>query len=122
MEFDPVLLSRLQFSFLISFHIIFPAFTIGLAAWLTTLEGVRLLTGDHLYRRISAALLCRADRAAIRLAREGSYHHVVSYGFTTGHVDYMKTHPIIPDRTSIVGRVALLDKSVHIADIQSEPS
>src|SRR5262245_14014530 len=32
----------------------------------------------------SAALLCRADRAAIRLAREGSYHHVVSYGFTTG--------------------------------------
>jgi len=69
----------------------------------------------------SAALLCRADRAAIRLAREGSYHHVVSYGFTTGHVDYMKAHPIIPDRTSIVGRVALLGKSVHIADIQSEP-
>jgi cytochrome d ubiquinol oxidase subunit I len=52
MEFDPVLLSRLQFAFVISFHIIFPAFTIGLAAWLTTLEGVRLLTGDHLYRRI----------------------------------------------------------------------
>jgi signal transduction histidine kinase len=69
----------------------------------------------------SAALLCRADRAAIRLAREGSYHHVVSYGFTTGHVDYMKAHPIIPDRTSIVGRVALFGKSVHIADIQSEP-
>ena len=52
MEFDPVLLSRLQFAFVISFHIIFPAFTIGLAAWLTTLEGVRLLTGDPLYRRI----------------------------------------------------------------------
>jgi cytochrome d ubiquinol oxidase subunit I len=51
-EFDQVLLSRLQFAFLISFHIIFPAFTIGLAAWLTTLEGVRLVTGDHLYRRI----------------------------------------------------------------------
>ena len=31
----------------------------------------------------SAALLCRADRAAIRLAREGAYHHVVSYGFMT---------------------------------------
>lgn len=52
MELDPVLLSRLQFAFVISFHIIFPAFTIGLAAWLTTLEGVRLLTGNHLYRRI----------------------------------------------------------------------
>jgi cytochrome d ubiquinol oxidase subunit I len=52
MELDPLLLSRLQFAFLISFHIIFPAFTIGLAAWLATLEGVRLLTGDRLYRRI----------------------------------------------------------------------
>src|SRR5260370_23236025 len=52
MELDPVLLSRVQFAFVISFHIIFPAFTIGLAAWLATLEGVRLLTGNHLYRRI----------------------------------------------------------------------
>jgi cytochrome bd ubiquinol oxidase subunit I len=52
MELDPVLLSRLQFAFVISFHIIFPAFTIGLAAWLATLEGVRLLTGNHIYRRI----------------------------------------------------------------------
>ena len=52
MEFDPVFLSRVQFAFVISFHIIFPAFTIGLAAWLATLEGVRVLTGNQLYRRI----------------------------------------------------------------------
>ena len=52
MELDPVLLSRVQFAFVISFHIIFPAFTIGLAAWLATLEGVRLWTGNQLYRRI----------------------------------------------------------------------
>src|SRR5258707_14398604 len=52
MELDPVLLSRVQFAFVISFHIIFPAFTIGLAAWLATLEGVRLLSGNELYRRI----------------------------------------------------------------------
>jgi cytochrome d ubiquinol oxidase subunit I len=52
MELDPAFLSRVQFAFVISFHIIFPAFTIGLAAWLTTVEGMRLLTGDHLYRRI----------------------------------------------------------------------
>jgi cytochrome d ubiquinol oxidase subunit I len=32
MDFDPVLLARLQFGFTISFHIIFPSFTIGLAA------------------------------------------------------------------------------------------
>ena len=39
MELDPVFLSRLQFAFVISFHIIFPTFTIGLAAWLATLRG-----------------------------------------------------------------------------------
>ena len=49
---DPVFLSRIQFGFLISFHIIFPAFTIGLAAWLATLEGMGLATGNPVYRRV----------------------------------------------------------------------
>jgi cytochrome d ubiquinol oxidase subunit I len=35
MEITALLLSRLQFAFTVSFHIIFPSFTIGLAAWLT---------------------------------------------------------------------------------------
>ncbi len=52
MELDPVLLSRIQFAFVISFHIIFPSFTIGLAAWLATIEGVRLATGNTVYRRV----------------------------------------------------------------------
>jgi hypothetical protein len=52
MELDPGFLSRLQFAFVISFHIIFPAFTIGLAAWLATIEGVRFATGNLVYRRV----------------------------------------------------------------------
>jgi cytochrome d ubiquinol oxidase subunit I len=52
MDFDPAFLSRLQFAFVVSFHIIFPAFTIGLAAWLATIEGARLVTGNALYRRV----------------------------------------------------------------------
>jgi cytochrome bd ubiquinol oxidase subunit I len=52
MELDPVILSRIQFAFVISFHIIFPAFTIGLAAWLATIEGTRLATGNPIYRRV----------------------------------------------------------------------
>jgi cytochrome bd ubiquinol oxidase subunit I len=52
MELDPVFLSRVQFAFVISFHIIFPSFTIGLAAWLATIEGVRLATGNPVYRRV----------------------------------------------------------------------
>ena len=35
---DPVLLARIQFAFTISFHILFPAFTIGLASWLAVVE------------------------------------------------------------------------------------
>jgi cytochrome d ubiquinol oxidase subunit I len=52
MQLDPVILSRIQFAFVVSFHIIFPAFTIGLAAWLATIEGTRLATGNPVYRRV----------------------------------------------------------------------
>jgi cytochrome d ubiquinol oxidase subunit I len=47
MDLDPVLLARLQFAFSIAFHILFPAFTIGLAAWLVVLEGVWLAGSDR---------------------------------------------------------------------------
>ena len=50
MDALPLLLSRLQFAFTISFHIIFPSFTIGLAAWLTVLEALHLATGRPAYR------------------------------------------------------------------------
>jgi cytochrome d ubiquinol oxidase subunit I len=50
MNATALLLSRIQFAFTISFHIIFPAFTIGLAAWLTVLEGLYLTTGRAAYR------------------------------------------------------------------------
>ena len=52
MELDPVLLSRIQFAFVISFHIIFPAFTIGLAAWLAVLEAAHLNSGRAIFRRV----------------------------------------------------------------------
>ena len=52
MEFDPVILSRIQFAFVVSFHIIFPAFTIGLAAWLATIEGMSLATRRPIYRQV----------------------------------------------------------------------
>jgi cytochrome bd ubiquinol oxidase subunit I len=51
---DPtvVLLSRIQFGFVMSFHIIFPAFTIGLASWLAFLAGAYLRTKRTLYREL----------------------------------------------------------------------
>jgi cytochrome d ubiquinol oxidase subunit I len=48
MDFDPVLLARIQFAFTVTFHIIFPSFTIGLSAYIATLEVMWLRTGrDH---------------------------------------------------------------------------
>jgi cytochrome d ubiquinol oxidase subunit I len=52
MDSTALLLSRIQFGFTISFHIIFPAFTIGLAAWLTVLEAMHLRTGRAVYRTL----------------------------------------------------------------------
>jgi cytochrome d ubiquinol oxidase subunit I len=52
MDLTALLLSRIQFAFVITFHIIFPAFTIGLAAWVATIEGMSLTTGNPVYRRV----------------------------------------------------------------------
>jgi len=49
---DMVFLARLQFAFTISFHIIFPAFTIGLASYLAMLEGLWLKTGRDVYLQL----------------------------------------------------------------------
>ena len=49
MEFDAALLARLQFAFTITFHIIFPSFTIGLSAYIATLGTLWVTTGAERY-------------------------------------------------------------------------
>ena len=46
---DATLLARIQFAFTIGFHIVFPALSIGLAAFLAVLEGLWLLTKRETY-------------------------------------------------------------------------
>jgi cytochrome d ubiquinol oxidase subunit I len=48
-SFDAVLLARIQFAFTVSFHFLFPAFTIGLASYLAVLNGLWLWTKNHKY-------------------------------------------------------------------------
>jgi len=50
--FSAVDLARVQFAFTISFHIIFPAFSIGLASYLVVLEVLWLRSGDDAYLRL----------------------------------------------------------------------
>lgn len=52
MELDAFLLSRIQFAFTVAFHIIFPAFTIGLASWLAALEFRWLRTGNPVFKNL----------------------------------------------------------------------
>jgi cytochrome d ubiquinol oxidase subunit I len=51
-DLDPLILARLQFAFTVSFHIIFPTISIGLALFLVVVEGMWLRTGDLVYRQI----------------------------------------------------------------------
>lgn len=51
-DLDPILLARIQFAFTISFHIVFPAFTIGLASWLAVVEGLWLKTQKPVYQEL----------------------------------------------------------------------
>jgi cytochrome bd ubiquinol oxidase subunit I len=53
MDLDPVLLSRLQFVWVIAWHILLPAFTVGLASYIAFAEGMHFFTGRDVYLRIS---------------------------------------------------------------------
>ena len=53
MDLDPLLLSRLQWAWVIGWHILLPAFTVGLASYVAVLEGLYFFTGKEVWFRIS---------------------------------------------------------------------
>ena len=53
MSLDPVILSRIQFTWVVAWHILLPAFTIGAASYIAVLEWLRLATGRDVYLRVS---------------------------------------------------------------------
>ena len=54
MDLDPLLLSRLQFAWVIAWHILLPSFTVGLASYIALLEGLHFATGREIYLRVSS--------------------------------------------------------------------
>jgi cytochrome bd ubiquinol oxidase subunit I len=54
MDIGPLLLSRLQFFWVIAWHILLPAFTVGLASYIAVLEGLHFATGRAIYLRLSS--------------------------------------------------------------------
>jgi hypothetical protein len=54
MTLDPLILSRLQFVWVIGWHILLPAFTIGLASFIAAMEGAHIVTGREVLFWISS--------------------------------------------------------------------
>jgi len=53
-DLDPVTLSRIQFAWVIAWHILLPAFTVGMASYIVLLEGLFLATRRDVYLRVSS--------------------------------------------------------------------
>lgn len=54
MTLDPVFMSRLQWTWVVAWHILLPAFTVGLASYIAVLEALYWYTGDPVWARISS--------------------------------------------------------------------
>jgi GAF domain-containing protein/anti-sigma regulatory factor (Ser/Thr protein kinase) len=69
----------------------------------------------------SAAELCEADTATIQRPRDRAYVFAASYGYSDGYAQYLRDHPIIPGRGSVLGRTVLDGKTTHVFDVQADP-
>jgi len=70
----------------------------------------------------TAADLCRADMAVVRLLRDGALHYAASSKRNDpAIISHSQEHPILPtDRTSVAGRVALEARTIHIPDVAAD--
>src|SRR6202165_3295461 len=90
---DAVVLARAQFAFTMSFHIVFPAFSIGLASYLAVLEALWLWTGREVFINLFNYWLKIAGVAFGMGVVSGI---VMSYQFGTNWAAYAdKTGPVI---------------------------
>jgi signal transduction histidine kinase len=69
----------------------------------------------------SAARLCEADMAAIARQKGSAYQNVALYNYSPTFNEYMEHHPIELGRGTVVGRVVLEGKIIHIPDVVADP-
>jgi len=69
----------------------------------------------------SAARLCEADTAAIRMPKDTGYQHVASYGIPPDYIEAMRAAPLQAGRGSVAGRVLLERQTVHIHNVLDDP-
>ena len=69
----------------------------------------------------TASRLCKAEFALIYKLRDGKYHLAATNNTASGFVKYASEHPLSPGRGSLIGRVALEQKTVHLPDCLADP-
>ena len=69
----------------------------------------------------TAAQLCEAEFAIIFKLQDGNYHVVASNNADEAFVKFASEHPIPPGRGSLIGRVALEGKTIHLPDCLADP-
>ena len=69
----------------------------------------------------SAARLCEADSATIHRPQGNAYPLVATFGYPPAYEQYLREHPIVPGRGSVLGRVVIEGRTVHVADVEADP-
>jgi signal transduction histidine kinase/ActR/RegA family two-component response regulator len=69
----------------------------------------------------SARRLCRADAAVIVLLEDGAFRVTAAVGASDDYREHMIRHPMVVDRATLSGRVALDRRAQQIADVLADP-
>src|SRR5215510_15372442 len=67
-----------------------------------------------------AGRLCRAEKAGFWRLTDGKFQSVAVCGFQQDYLDYVQTHPLKLDRSSIGGRAVLERAIVHTQDVLAD--
>jgi signal transduction histidine kinase len=69
----------------------------------------------------SAARLCEADSASMHRLQDNAYPCIASHGCSREFQQYLRDHPIVAGRGSVVGRAIADGKVVHVPDVFADP-
>ncbi len=69
----------------------------------------------------SAARLCDAESASIHRPQGNSYPYVASYGLSRDYDEYMRSHPLVPGRGTVLGRAVTERKPIQVNDVEADP-
>ena len=69
----------------------------------------------------TAQRLCQSEQAYVMKLGRGRYYPAAGKDVHPERTDYLRQHPIAPDRSSVCGRVAVDRRTIHIIDVLSDP-